>query len=1843
MRYYLFLWLCLAQWLLFSACSNEHTIVPANEYVEAYTTGMVSRFSTIHTVFNEDIPNDNQLAANLERAFSIVPKIEGKVTLRENNTLLFTPKNGFDRDTDYRVKLDLGKLFGAEGDSRYFSYRFKTIAPEMGFAFNRMTMDLSPNSDTVYYLNGSILTADLAYPSVIKELIDFNQSVEVVWDESKHPLQRFNFRIKLKQAPVRETTLRISVKPNKLGYKSKELGEIYIPAKDQFTVYAIEAVDNADSDEHLRITFTRLLDPNQDFTGLVELNRGEEFVYTVVDNRLNIWPKDKSLREVEVQVHDGIRSFSGRVLAHEKVSNPKNFRRKLTLSRKAPMLEFAGNGGILPLAGGTHIPFFATSLRGVIVRVIKVSQRNIGQFLQVNNLDGSSELARVGELVARKLIFLDELGNYDLTERNAFAIDLKELIAVEPGAIYRVILSYNYNLSAYPSEEIPKPAKVRLMEEEKIRAKEEMDAFATGASYYYFSDQDWRGYNWAERMMPTKYSYYMDTQIGKNILSTNLGIIAKRGDFGKLFISINNLSTGEPEEGVSVSVFDFKRKLIERRTTWETGITEIILDGRTPYYVIAEKGEERGYLRLDPAQSLSISNFDVAGEVVQRGLKGYIYADRGVWRPSDTIFVNFILNMAEELIPANHPVTFELYNPSGMLFHKKTQNRSKNYFYSFPVATPADAATGLWRAKVTVGGASFEKKLRIETIKPNRVGIDLLSEINPLVRNLPTRLHLSARWLTGAVAQGMRFDVTGTFIPMRTEFTGYKGYQFDDPTRKFDAENLLITKGVTDYKGIASPEITMRIGALAPGMLRGEFVTKVYEESGEFSTVSNQVTYSPYDAYAGILSPQIGEKALQTGAEHLFQIASLSNLGVALPNRELELEIFRLEWYWWWSADAGKIADYISSSYNKPLKKVRIRTNERGVYKLPLSFDDEDWGTYLIRVSDLESGHASGVMAYFDIANEFRDSSGNADKAMLLKFTTNKESYKPGEEIVIRFPSTAESRAIVTIEGRDGVLEHHVIPCTKRETVYKIKATANMQPNVYVGITLLNPYQATLHDLPIRMYGVMPVRVIDAQSRLEPVIEMPEEVKPNSRLTVKVSEKNRLPMTYTIALVDEGLLDLTRFKTPTPWEAFNAKEALGVRTWDMYNFVLGAYGGKIEQLFSIGGDDALGKGPKAIVNRFKPVVLFEGPITLQPGETRTMQFEIPNYVGRVRCMVVAGDKNSYGNAEKSVYVRQSAMVLGTLPRKLMPGDEIMVPATIISMQKEMGSVDLKMETSDLFEVVGPNQQSIQIKQEGTQVSWFKLKVKNLEGSGKVTIRATANGESSVWSEEIEVKSEQLPLFKTTAFQLKEGEKITEKFTSYGIKGSNTLSVESSTIELSNFKYHSEKLLNSRAELLENVVSRALPFIDLVKVVQLGPIDMQRIENSIQESIQLLRKYQMPDGGFSMWPGGSSTDGWSSIYAMLLLERASQSGYILPLGMRKKVTSYQMKLAREWTPIASPILSREKETQAFRLMVLAFSGKSEMGAMNRLREDQSLTACALSYLATAYAFAGRNSTAEDILEQAGAAEANESIVTLSNRMVCNVVLGKMVSASVLFDEIGKQFTSNTWFDSFEIARVIASSAYFLENTPASEQIMVNLENTMGQRAELKADKKSLIFYSLIDQHEGATTGLTLENKGTGTLFIQLMQGGIAPLTEVAASASGLSLHINYESMDSKPINPDKIVQGTNFKIRVMVKNMLPLPCKELLLTQLMPSGWEILNTRYMTERSVLQKIAYQDMRDSEVKSYIPILNPGESVEVSVMVNAAYAGEYFLPPTVCGAIYNHKVQVNSAGKRVTVVRE
>lgn len=1843
MARYLYL-MCLCYMLcLFSSCNTKNAggeaeALPFNPNVEAFTSGKISRYTPVYLIFNQDIAQDKLKSDQLSKLVRIKPEVAGEFSFENNRTIVFKPAKGFERNTSYKITANLSEWFDVTGKDKEFAFEFSTLP--LALRANLESMDINAKNENGYDIVCTLLTPDKETPETVEPLVRFSEKANAVWQHSpdgkKHQVTLQN----VQAGNDGSRTLTLSVAPNKQGVAEDNLLTVSIPDMNDFDVYDVTYV--TEPERYVEVTFTKDLDSSQDMQGLAFIAGNTSETVNVEGNRLRLYPDNQRKGVMNVHLTRQIRSRNGLTLKEDVT-------RQIEINSSLPAVKFIGQGVVIPQSTELLVPFQAVYLRGVVVRVIKVLEQNIGQFLQVNNLDGTSDLMRVGRLVARKTIFLDEDGS-DLSQWNTYAIDLKKLMEPEPGAIYRVELSFDKDLSAYPCDDSVKVSREQLLAEDEIKFKEESSRFDDGGYYYYNGDFNWNDYNYNERNNPCSNSYYYNKVEGKNVLATNLGLMAMAGEDNEMTVLVHNLINTYPENGVSVSVYNYQNQVLASGTTDSKGEVKLKITSGKPFYIIASFGNQRSYLRVDGGSALSLSSFDVSGEVVQKGIKGFIYGDRGVWRPGDTLFLSFMLNDRAKKLPTSHPVVMELYNPLGQLYLRKTQTRGELGVYSFAMPTEPDAPTGAWNVNVNVGGVSFTKRLRVESIKPNRLKIDLTMPEKTLLRGEPLNGRLHVEWLQGATARNLKYDIQGTFISTPTAFTGYKDFYFDDPSKVFNSEESKLISGTTDEKGDAVVQAKFEIGSTAPGMLMANFITRVYEESGDFSIDANRLLYSPYKRYAGIKSPQQTRDQLNTGSNYTYEVASTDYQGNPQAGTELDVQIYKVYWYWWWSSDKSSLANYVSDTYNKPVKQLTVRTGENGKGTFQLSFSNEEWGTYFISVKDKESKHSTGVMNYFDWPyNEGRRNADGSESANMLSFKTDKDNYKPGEKLVITIPSAKGSRAVVSIENGTKVLSVTEHTCDDEQTTIKLDVTKEMQPNAYVYVTLLQPHGITQNDLPIRMYGVVPFTVTSPESHLYPQIKMADEIKPEAKYEVTVSEKDGREMAYTLAIVDEGLLDLTRFRTPEPWKAFNAREALGVSTWDMYNYVVGAYGGRIEQLFSIGGDDALNKGPKAIVNRFKPVVQFDGPFLLKKGEKQRHTYMMPNYNGRVKVMVVAGNGEAYGHADKSVFVRKPVMLLGTLPRVIGVGEEMVVPATVFATENGVGDVTVSISCSSNMEIMGSVTQQLNFTKIGDKQASFRIKVKDQPGAGRVTITASGKGDKSVYTTDIEIRSVSRPQVKVVPVTLEAGKSWKETVKLPGTEGTNSLTLEMSDVPPLNLSSRLSYLIGYPHGCVEQITSKGFPQLYIGEFTALTKQQQNTTENAVKEVIRRLRSYQTVDGAFSYWPGGTSSNGWGTVYATHFLLSAETKGYLVPDGMKRNVLNNLRRVARDWKPVSSYYSRSEEMTQAYRLYVLALGQLPEIGAMNRLKENKSLAPMSRWLLASSYALVGRTDVAKALIEKTTEVKTDYSDYDLTFgsdlrdqaiRLMTLTLLGDGKEAAVLTRDISKVLSSDDWLSTQSTAFALVSLSEYMNKYKVGGSM--DFSYTCTGKTEKVSTTKNVWTEVLLDK-AGTSAAVELKNTGKSTLFARVITEGIPAQGKEEAYANGLSLAVSYTDQNGRAVDVANLPQGTNFMAVVTVKNPSARGYNNLVLTEIFPAGWEILNTRFLNEGAADSQTAginYQDIRDDKVYSYIDYLPSGRQVTIKINLCAVYPGRFYLPPVYCEAMYDNLIRANTEGKEVVV---
>lgn len=1674
---------------------------------------------------------------------------------------------------------------------------------------------------------------------------------------------RYLFSIRQIPREADDYPLTITANGNAAGIDRKQSEEVLIPAKDCFRFMSAERIDQPENG--IEIVFSAPLSTTQDLKGLIEIPEISSSIFQISENRVFIYFEANTQNKLTLNIHEGVKDCQGKALG---TSHTISFSE---VSLK-PQVEMSTTAAILPDSKSLIIPFRAVNLYAVDLSVIRIFENNVLMFMQTNSLASANELRRSGRLVYKKTLWLAKDASKDIHHWGDYSIDLAGLIHQEPGAIYRVILSFRQEYSAYPcgggenqdmkfadsstSDGLTKVSGSVLSEEDEA-------IWNTPEAYYYYNGgtMDWSVYRWTERDNPCHPSYYMDSDRAAacNVFASNLGMIVKRNSLNKLWIAVSNILDTKPIGKAQVTAYNFQLQPIGKGETNGEGFVEITPNG-VPFIIVAESDKQKAYVRVVDGEEQSVSRFDVGGKDIQKGLKGFIYGERGVWRPGDTLHISFILEDREKRIPDKHPVALEIYNPRGQFYTKMISTQGMNGFYTFDVPTQATDPTGLWNAYIKVGGTTFHKGLRIETIKPNRLKINLALPKVLQATDKNFYAPLTSTWLTGATASKLKAKVEMSLSKVNTQFKNYGQYIFNNPATDFTTIKTDIFDGTLDAEGKANVMLKVPTATEAPGMLNATFTTRVFEPGGDASIYTQTIPFSPFTSYVGINLNQPKGKYIETDKDHVFDIVTVNTQGQLVNSSNLEYKIYRIGWSWWWENSGESFGTYINNSSITPVASGNLQTRG-GKASFKFRIDYPSWGRYLVYVKDKESGHATGGTVYVDWP-EWRGRSSKTDPSgiKMLAFSLNKDSYEIGETATAIIPAAAGGRALVSIENGSTVLRQEWIEVSNGgDTKYTFKITPEMTPNVYLHISLLQPHAQTVNDLPIRMYGVVPVFVTNSQTVLQPQIQMPEVLRPETNFNVTVSEKTGKPMTYTLAIVDDGLLDLTNFKTPDPWNDFYSREALGIRTWDMYDNVLGASAGSYSSLFSTGGDATL-KPADAKANRFKPVVKFIGPFYLGKGKSQTHTLKLPMYVGSVRAMVVAGQEGAYGNAEKTAFVRTPLMMLSTLPRVLSIQEEITVPVNIFAMENQVKNVTVSLQASGGgVQIVGANQQSLKFSQPGDQLVFFTLKTGSK--TGKATIHLTANGGGQQTKETIEIEVRN-PNPIVTLRNSQWAEAGQSKELSYNLSSSsanNQIKLEVSRIPSVDISRRFDFLYNYQHHCTEQLTSKALPLLFVGQFKTIDKIEAEKIKTNLQEAIRQIYGRQLPNGGFVYWPGNAVADEWISSYAGMFLTLAQEKGYAVHSNVLNKWKRFQRAAAQNWRmpQDASGWQQWQSELQqAFRLYTLALAGAPEYGAMNRMKEQAGLSIQAKWRLAATYALTGKMKPAEELVYNAettvspyssmnqiyGSSDRDEAMI-LETLILMNRERDALQQAKV----VSKNLSQEEWFSTQSTAFALMAMGRLAEKLSGT----LDFVWTWNDKQQPAVKSAKAVF-----EKEIATTPksgmIAVKNQGKGALSVDLITRTQLLNDTLPAISDNLRMDIRYANLNGTPISVNDIIQGTDFMAITSISNISGTSdYTNLALTHIIPSGWEIYNERMVapeTESGAadgsgksVSKYNYLDIRDDRVLTYFN-LRRGETKVFTVRLQATYAGNFILPAVQCEAMYDVNVQARSKAGRTTVSR-
>ena len=634
---------------------------------------------------------------------------------------------------------------------------------------------------------------------------------------------------------------------------------------------------------------------------------------------------------------------------------------------------------------------------------------------------------------------------------------------------------------------------------------------------------------------------------------------------------------------------------------------------------------------------------------------------------------------------------------------------------------------------------------------------------------------------------------------------------------------------------------------------------------------------------------------------------------------------------------------------------------------------------------------------------------------------------------------------------------------------------------------------------------------------------------------------------------------------------------------------------------------------------------------------------MPNYIGSVRTMVVAGENkmSAYGKTDQTTPVRKPLMVLASLPRKLSPGEKVTLPVTVFAMENKIKNATVSIKTSPGLKPINGTSKTINFTEIGEKIVNFEFEVLPSTNFQTIDISVSGNGEKASYKVEIDAINPNPISQRTTQYTLTENASNTIDFETFGVEGTNAAMLEFSTLPPMNFGRRMEYLIQYPHGCVEQTTSSVFPQLFLDDIFDI-PFDKKKaMVKNIKAAILRLSNFQTPNGGLSYWQGESSPNDWGSSYAGHFMLEAKRKGYALPISFLSNWLRYQQVTARQWRNSSTSYNS--SLIQAYRLYTLALAGQPELAAMNRLRESKHLSNDAKWRLASAYALTGKKNVAIEITQSANIhfvsnhydyytygspfrnkAMALETMVAIDDDKQRELAIS-----------IAKNLSSNNWYSTQETSYSLLAMAKMVAKNGGKSMELSFTQN--GKTETIKTERA--VSQRDIPFTMGANSVSVINKKGN-VVYVSLSQRGKLPLGKELAEHRNLIVSTIFKDGSGKSIDISNLRQGTEIIAQITVNNTSNNWIDNVALSQIFPSGWEIVNTSFIEiEGGATGKARYTDIRDDRVNFYFDI-SARKTKTFTVKINASYLGTYYLPGTQVEAMYNNNYYARNKGQWVTV---
>jgi len=1780
------------------------------DFVTAKPAPVLSSRSTIELEFKQNVVLPIAVGLDLVAdPIDFEPAVKGKAKWLTTSLLQFVPDEPLQNGKAYKAKFDGKKAFGKAVDVDNYAFEFQVIPNEI--------LDINGGFEPV---TGKVNTAKL-----ILELrfADKPDSAKLVKDLT------LNFNSKRMQYKIsfdgRGTFVKIESEEVPRVNKAQN-AEITLPKNwttndepfsDTFLLPAIGSFMATSSKESMaeggekswEVVFSDQIANDRDLSGFVSVEPNVNYKVSIKNRTLRIKGNFSYGVEYTLRIQGGFPSAYGTKMEKIYIS-------QFMFNDLKPQLKLIGNGLFLPMENKGRLQIKSMNLGSAKLEIREVLPQNLMFFLQNNDLRSSnrwiSDIHRTTkESYGAEIRFENPKRNEWLKTE----IDISKYITKKAGAAYIV------KLSVFSNNLIGPCANERGYSEDAL--------IYNGDSY---DDNPCNNY----------YYYEQNRDLEKVLIASSVALTAKKESEG-IHVWAVDVESSKPVSGLPLDLYGRVNDLLITQKTNSNGYAYFKIPSQEGYVIRGQGSRGLALLKLDQS-NWETSRFDVGG-VLEENNKARLfgYTERGVHRPGDTIHFAGIVREAIDKPLANVPMSVSVKNPMGSVVFESTAKTTANGMFSLDIPTELDAPTGEWQATISSGGNEWNHYLRVETVKPNRLKNTLELPKKYSGTSIKMSETFKSMYLFGTPAAGLKAEIEFSLRSKSLSFARFPDFTFKNQMLRFeekDPESLFNGNLNSDGEAKLSKLIDLRDRNILEAATLNIHAT-VNEKGGGFTESWHSTAVYPYPVFVGLKARDSWD-GVRIGDTLRVPIVALDENGKTVSGRKLSIKVYQNRRYSWWESDDYERWDFRNQRQTYLVHEEAITS---GTSIREFKWVPESDGMIAIEVKDFDGGHSASQFIY---ASYWGGSENirNIPEASHLNLMSKKPSYNIGDSILISFEAVANGNALVSLESADKILETKFVKATAGKNIVSFKAAKNMLPNVYAVVSLFIPLKSVEGEKPMRYYGVLPINVEDEKTRLNLALNAPKEIKPGEDFTIEVTNPSKENASFTLAVVDEGLLDLTNFKTPDPWKYYFQKIALGIRTSDNYDEFIGALMPDMDSYLSIGGDEAVGNmAGKQKTQRFKAVSLFSGIQEVKAGKTEKIKFKMPQYVGSVRAQLIGVSQNAFSKNEANIVVKKPLMILPTVPRAAKPGDKFRVPVSVFAMDDDVKNVSVNLQVSQELKIIGKSDFTLSFSKPGELDGSFEVEALPILGGAKVIVKAESGKHKISDTIDLPIMSSSAYYTEVVRGQIADGESWQAKINAFGIDGTHRATLVLSTMPNLSTDERLDYLIHYPYGCLEQTTSSVFPQLYIDKLKDLDSKKKQEITNNINDGIKRLAQFSLSQG-FSYWPNQSgNADSWSSSYAGHFMLEAKSAGYSIPQNLLNTWKSWEVEQAKK-------TYTSDFRNQAYRLFLLAMAGEEQMGAMNLMKENNlgKLDWLSKYLLAGAYHVAGKETIAKQVLEYSGnvLTDYRENSGTfgsaLRDQALAALVLAKMNNfgeALKIYQELAKEWNSRRWWSTQESAFALLAFSALKDKFSAGD---AEVEWRIGSKTEkviVKASKPMRIDLTSFGSQEVSVNSLN------ATVFVELQTRGLPMEDIVKTESKGLAIDRTLFSQTGERITPSQIKQGEAFWIVFGVRSFASSRVDNVALSSILPSSFEISNERlneydrpgWLNNIPSLSTADYMDIRDDRINWFFS-LYPGETKAFAVQIHPSYAGEFRWPGLVLEAMYSPDYFARIAGSRIGV---